>query len=167
MRTVLALAVCLTLLSAATVRAEVRIAVFNLQKVVAESDVLKEAQTVIKKEFDPRRTALEKEKTELQKLAESLNGSVPTEEQRKSFITREQGYGQKANAFLSDFQKAELRVRSDVDRVIVAAAANYAKKKGYDLIIDNAAVVYAAGLLDVTTDMLSEANAQWRAMKKK
>ena len=167
MRIALVLAVCLTLLSAAVARAEVRIAVFNLQKVVAECDVLKEAQAAIKKEFDPRRTALEKEKTALQKLAESLNGSVPTEQQRKNFQAREQDYAQKANAFLGDFQKAELRVRSDVDRVIIAAAASYAKKKGYDLILDGAAVAFAAAAMDVTTDMLSETNSQWRSLKKK
>jgi outer membrane protein len=167
MRIALILAVCFTLLSAAVARAEVRIAVFNLQKVVAECDVLKEAQTAIKKEFDPRRNTLEKEKTSLQNLAESLNKSVPTEQQRKDFLAREQDYAQKANTFLSDFQKAELRVRGDVDRVIIAAAASYAKKKGYDLILDNAAVAFATGAMDVTADMLSETNAQWRSMKKK
>jgi outer membrane protein len=167
MRIALALAVCLTLLSAAVARAETRIAVFNLQKVITESDVLKEAQAAIKKEFDPRRNSLEQEKTALQKLADSFGSNMPTEQQRKDFGTKERDYAQKANAFMSDFQKAELRVRSDVDRVIIAASASYAKKKGYDLILDSAAVPYFSGALDVTNDLLSETNAQWRSMKKK
>jgi outer membrane protein len=167
MRIALALAVCLTLLSAAVARAETRIAVFNLQKVVAECDVLKEAQAAIKKEFDPRRNSLEQEKAALQKLADSLSGGVPTEQQRKDFGNKDRDYAQKANAFMSDFQKAELRVRSDVDRVIVAASASYAKKKGYDLILDSAAVPYANGAMDVTADMLSESNAQWRTIKRR
>ncbi|MDR2162115.1 MAG: OmpH family outer membrane protein [Desulfovibrio sp.] len=168
MRTLIALAACLLLASTAVAQqTEIKIAIFNLQKVVTESDVLKDAQAAIKKDFDPRKSSLEKENASLQKLAETLRSGKPTEQQRKDFMAKQQAYSKKTNEFVTDFQKAEMRVRSDVDRVILAAAETYARKKGYDLILDNAAAIYAGGLTDVTSDMLSETNAQWRSMKKK
>ena len=166
MRKILTLAVCFILLSAATARAEMNVAVFDLQEVASKSDVLKEGQAAIKKEFDPRKTKLDASAADLQTKANAVAAANSTEQQRTEFLNLQRKYNEQANTYVADLQKAELRVRKDVDIVIIAAAKTYAQKKGYTLILDTQAAIYFEDSMNVTKDMITEVNAQWRSMKK-
>ena len=166
MRKILALAVCLVFFSTAVARAEMSVAVFDLQQVAAKSDVLKEAQAAVNKEFQPRKATLDKEAQTLKTKTDAIAKGTATEAQRTELLGLQRAYSDKVNDYMTDLQKAELRVRQDVDLVIIEAAKKYAKKKGFSLILDTNAAIYFEDSMDVTKDMITEVNTQWRSMKK-
>lgn len=165
MRKILALAVCSVFLFAATAHADLSIAVFDLQDVAAKSDVLKEGQAAVNKAFKPRKDKLDKDAEVLKGKADAVAKGA-TEAQRTEFLNLQRAYNESATAYMDELQKAELRIRQDVDLVILEAAKKYAKKKGYNLILDSNSALYFEDSMDVTKEMLTEVNAQWRSMKK-
>lgn len=164
MRTIVSLAVCFLLLSAVAAHAEPAIAVFNVQKVAAECDALQEAKAALEKKFGAQKESLEKQRDSIEKKAAALKGKA-TEKQQAELSRMHREYTEKAQAFVRVFQADEMRVRRDIDTVINAAAKELAAKKGYSLILDSAAAVYADPKLDVTADMLAATNEVWQKSK--
>ncbi len=166
MRKILGLAVCFVFLSAAVAKAEVNVAVFDLQDVAAKCDAVKAAQDDMKKKFDGQKKQLEKDRTTLEKKAEGFKGKQPTEQQQAEFIKMQREYSEKANAYVRAVQQDELRVRKEIDTLIMAAAKDLAKRKGYNLVLDSNAALYFDPAMNVTPDMLNETNRVWREKKK-
>ena len=164
MRVIASLAFCFLLLSAAVAYAEPTIAVFNVQKVAAECDALKDAKAALEKKFGSQKEALEKQRDALEKKAAALKGKA-TEKQQFELSKMHREYSEKAQAFVRVFQADELRVRRDIDTVISTAAKELAAKKGYSLILDSGAAVYFETKFDVTNEMLAETNAVWAKSK--
>ena len=164
MRTIVSLAFCFLLLSAAAAHAEPVIAVFNVQKVASECDALQEAKAALEKKFGSQKESLEKQRDSIEKKAAALKGKA-TEKQQAELSKMHREYTEKAQAFVRVFQADEMRVRRDIDTVINAAAKELAAKKGYSLILDSAAAVYADPKLDVTADMLAATNEVWQKSK--
>ena len=164
MRVIASLAFCFLLLSAVAAHAEPAIAVFNVQKVAAECDALQEAKAALEKKFGAQKESLEKQRDSIEKKAAALKGKA-TEKQQAELSRMHREYTEKAQAFVRVFQADEMRVRRDIDTVINAAAKELAAKKGYSLILDSAAAVYADPKLDVTADMLAATNEVWQKSK--
>ena len=164
MRVIASLAFCFLLLSAAVAHAEPTIAVFNVQKVAAECDALKDAKAALEKKFGAQKEALEKQRDTLEKKAAALKGKA-TERQQAELSKMHREYTEKAQAFVRVFQADELRVRRDIDTVISTAAKELAAKKGYSLILDSGAAVYFETKFDITGEMLAETNAVWAKSK--
>ena len=164
MRKILCLAACLVLLSAATARAADAIVVFDLQKVAAECDALKAAKEAMDAKFGPQRSELEKERAAIEKQGEGFQKKKPTEKQYNDFVKKQREYQEKAQAFMRLLQADELRVRTDIDTVIMEAAKQMAAANGHAMILDTAAVPYVDPKLDVTEAMLAKANEVWKAM---
>ncbi len=165
MRKILGLAVCFVLLSAAVAHAEMKIAVFDLQTVANKCDAVKDAQNTMKKKFDGQKAQLEKERTGLEKKMESFKGK-PTEQQQAEFVKMQRDYSEKANAYVRAVQAEELRIRQEIDVVVLDASKAYAKQNGYNLILDSNSALYFDDAMNVTNDMLTEVNKVWRAKKK-
>lgn len=183
MRILFCLAVCLVLLSAPQAQAaELNIVVFDLQKVAADSDSLKEAKSFLDTKFGPQKTELEKEREAIEKKAADLEKerdaiAAAPEKQREAkakalekklqdFAKLQRDYSEKAQAFMRILQADELRVRTELDAIITRAAQSLAKRKNYSMILDVALVPYADPSLDVTNDMLTETNAVWKMVGK-
>ena len=164
MRVIASLAFCFLLLSAAVAYAEPTIAVFNVQKVAAECDALKDAKAALEKKFGAQKEALEKQRDTLEKKAAALKGKV-TEKQQAELSKMHREYTEKAQAFVRVFQADELRVRRDIDTVISTAAKELAARKGYSFILDSGAAIYFETKFDVTNEMLAETNAVWAKSK--
>ena len=164
MRKSLALAVSLVLLFAATAHAEMKVAVFDVQVVAEKSNALKEAQEMWKKTYDGEKKQLEKQREALEKKVAGL--SKATEAQKKEFQKEERDYAEKTNAFMRKMQASELAIRKELDTLIVQSATEYAAAKGYTLILDTKSAPYFDRSMDVTDDMVKEANRVWAAAKK-
>lgn len=164
MRTIVSLTFCFLLLFAATARAESSVAVFNVQKVASECDALRDAKSVLEKKFGTQKQALEKQRETIEKKAAALKGKG-TEKQQAELNKMHREYTEKAQAFMRVVQADELRVRQDIDTVIVDAAKELAAKKGYSLILDSAAAIYMAPGLDITDEMLTATNEIWQTRK--
>ncbi len=159
------LAICFLLLFAATARAELKIAVFDLQVVAEKSDALKEAQVKWSETYDAEKKLLEKQRTELSKKFESLK--KPTEAQQNDLRKAERDFNDKANALMQKMQKSEQVIRVEMDKLILKAAADYAAAKGYTVIMDVKGVPYFDKSMEVTEDMLKETNRVWAEAKPK
>lgn len=164
MRRILCLAVCFVLFSTAAAQAADAIVVFDLQKVAAECDALKTAKEAMDSKFGPQRDELEKERTAIEKQGEGFQKKKPTEKQYNDFVKKQREYQEKAQAFMRLLQADELRVRTDIDTVIMEAAKQMAVANGHSIILDTAAVPYVDAKLDVTDAMLVKANEVWKAM---
>lgn len=162
MRTILLLSLALVFLSASAAHARVEIAVFDLQKVAAESDALKGARDAMENKFGKQKTELEKERDALEKKAVEYQKKAPTEKQRQEFLTRQREYSEKAQAFMRLLQADELRVRKDIEELIGRSAGEFAQRKGYALLLDVAAVPWFDPELDVTAAILAEINERWK-----
>lgn len=165
MRKVLSLAVCFVLLSAAAAHAEPSIAVFNVQKVANECEALKEAKAALDKKFGAQKQAIDKQREALERKAQGLKGKV-TEKQQAELNKMHKAYTEKAQAFVRVFQADELTLRKDIDTLMTNAAKELAARKGYALILDSQAAVFAEPQLDVTDAMLAETNELWKKNKK-
>lgn len=167
MRKIFFLALCFVMLSAVAVRAEgLSIVVFDLQKVATESDVLKAGTAAVEGQFKAEKDALEKDQADIEKKRKDFAAKAPTEKQIKDLQKQENAYNEKLRAFMQLYQKAEQRIREDVYTVLTSAAKSLAVKKGYTLVLDFGAVPYADPKLDVTNDMLTEANEVWKNSQK-
>ena len=164
MRKILCLAIGLLLLSAAAAQAQSTIVVFDLQAVAAQSVALKVAKEALETKFGPQKAELEKERAAIEKKASDYAKKKPTDKQAQEFAKSQREYSEKAQAFMRIIQADEVRVRTDIDTVITAAAKSLAERQGYTMILDVAMVPYADPKLDVTNDMLTETNAVWKSM---
>ena len=164
MRKILCLAVCFVLLSAASAQAADTIVVFDLQKVAADCDALKTAKDAMETKFGPQREELEKERAAIEKQGEGFQKKKPTEKQYNDFVKKQRDYQEKAQAFMRLLQADELRVRTDIDTVIMEAAKQMALANGYSIMLDTAAVPYVDPKLDVTEAVLTKANEVWKKM---
>lgn len=164
MRKILCLAACFILFSAAAAHAEGTFAAFDLQRVAQESDALKVAIAALEKKFGAEKDALEKERSEIEKKLAEYAKKKPTDKQQKDFEEQRRKYSEKAQAFMRLYQADEMRVRTDIDSIIYAAAKELAARKGYAMLLDIAAVPYVDPKHEVTNDMLTEVNAVWKRM---
>ena len=164
MRIILPLSLCFLLLFAVTARAGGEIVVFNVQKVATECGAGVEAKAYLEKKFGAPKDALEKQRASLEKKFEALKGKA-TEKQQVDLNKQHKEYTEKAQAFMRGLQAEEMRVRQELDNLIVSAARTLATRKGYSLILDSAAAIYAGTAADVTAEMLAEANETWQKAK--
>lgn len=161
MRKILCLSAVFVLLSAAAAHSQgSNIAVFDVQKVATQSEMLKSARAEIDKKFGKQKSDLEKERDSIEKKAEEFQKKRPTEKQQAALAKQHREYTEKTQAFMKLLQAEEGRIRQDLEKVIAEAAKELATKKNYDIILDRAAVPYFAPQLDVTNELLQEVNAR-------
>jgi outer membrane protein len=164
MRRIVCLAACFLLFSIASARAAGDVVAFDLQKVARECDALKVAIDALEKKYGGQKDELEKERNAIEKKGEEYTRKKPTDKQQKELDEQRRKYMEKAQAFMRLYQADEMRVRTDIDTVILAAAKDLAARKGYAMVLDTAAVPYVSPGLDVTNDMITEANEVWKKM---
>ena len=144
--------------------AELKVAVFDSQVVAEKSNVLKDAKAAMDKTFGPEQKKLEQQRAALEKQSTAMTSGDPAKIAEMQKAQRD--YSDKAGAYLRKIQAAENDVRQQVVATMNKAAADYAKKNGYNLILDSQSVAYADGAMDVTNDMVTEVNRVWREAKK-
>ncbi len=164
MRKMYILAACFLLLTAVAARAEVKTAVFDVNKVALECAAYKEAERIMKTDFDSRKASLDAEKNALAGKVAAARAPGATTALRDEVLKFGEEYNRKNVEFLGEYEKAYRRIRSDIDVLIREAAAQYAKEKGYNLILDVMLVRHSA-LPDITSDMLTKTDALWRSMR--
>ncbi|MDL2316156.1 OmpH family outer membrane protein [Desulfovibrio sp. OttesenSCG-928-A18] len=168
MRKILSLTFVLLLLFAGSAFAqELKIGVFDLQKVAEDSDPLKEAMQAIEKKYGPQREQLEKERQAIVKKNEDLSKKKPSQKEQEAFIQEQRAYQEKMQVFARTLQGDEELVRKDIYTVIQVAAKSFAEKNGYSMLLDAVVVPYYLPAIDVTNDMLTEVNKVWNESKTK
>ncbi len=168
MRKVLLMALMLTVMTASVAFAEAKIGVVDMQVVAADSDLANEAKKRMDEKYGAEREELEKQAKELQTKGEALQ-KKPTEAKQVEFVKLKRAFDEKNYTFTRNVQQDEVKIRQDLVTLAFEAAANVAKVKGLNFVVDAAAggVYYADGNMDITQDVLAEVNKLWKANKNK
>jgi len=142
------------------------IAVVDFQRAVNETIEGKNAQTKLEKMYSSR-------KAELLRQQQDLATSIQDYEQRKLILNEdarrsaETGIYTKQSKLETDLVKYEQEMQqqymdlvSALDDKMRALSASIAKEKGYDVVLDQAAVIYAGGTtVDMTLELIRRYNA--------
>jgi len=146
--------------------AEPKIGVVEFQRLILESPQGKAAMESMRAEFAPRERTLQAQGQAVKAKEERLqkDGATMTEEQRAR-AEKELRDGardfERARGELQDDESARRNEElSRLQRTIVEEVRTYGKAQGYDLILEQQAVLYNAGASDITPAVLSALQAR-------
>ena len=146
--------------------AEPKIGVVEFQRLILESPQGKAAMESMRAEFAPRERTLQAQGQAVKAKEEKLqkDGATMSEEQRAR-AEKELRDGardfERARGELQDDESARRNEElSRLQRTIVEEVRSYGKAQGYDLILEQTAVLYNASASDITPAVLSALQAR-------
>lgn len=156
----------LTLFLAPAVAQAGGIAVIDFQRAVTETNEGKEAQKKLDSMYSARKGEIEKKQQELesefndfQSRAILLSDEAKAEAERGLMI-KQQEFQQLYMQYEQEMQQTYMTMLQDLDTKMRRTAESVAKDKGFDIVIDRAAVVYMGGsTVDMTDALVQRYNA--------
>ena len=170
-RTVIALAVaffCSAVVLPSPAEAAGKIGVANPLRLSSQSDPGKEAEKQLTAMFAKEREQLEKQNADVSKQAEDLRkqSAALSEKARNERFQKIQKQAQeletKGTAYTQRLSRVQQAINSQMNEVMRTACENYAKKNGYDMIIDASVVMFYVQANDVTSGLIEEVNKVWK-----
>ncbi|MCB9678554.1 MAG: OmpH family outer membrane protein [Alphaproteobacteria bacterium] len=142
------------------------IAVVDFQRAVNETEEGKQAQTKLDAMYSSRLGELKKLEDELKAEYEDyknralvLSDAQKMEEEKKIGM-KEQRFLQLNQQYEAEMQQTYYTMLQDLDVKMRTISEKLAKEKGYDLVLDRAAVVYMGGTtIDMTEELVKRYNA--------
>lgn len=142
--------------------AQVKLAVINTQKALADSDELKKASAAMEAKYKPRQDELIKLQADLQSLEQQLNSGKLNQQaaaEMQAQGTRKQRDMQRLN---DDLQQDTDRDRQEIlgksSQKLQAVITKLAEEKGLDVIVDASQTLYFKPALDLTTEAIAAYN---------
>lgn len=137
------------------------IKVFNEYQKTKDYEVqLDEKKRKVEKELSKKREEIEKLSNKLSLLKEEEKNEYQDKIQEK--MKEHQEIARKAQVDMKKIVIEQMtEIKKDMDKII----ENYAKKKGFNLIVTGNSVLYAAKSMDVTEDILKISNKQYKKKK--
>lgn len=153
----LALAPCATLASA-----QVKVAVINTQKAMADTDELKKASAAVEAKYKPRQDELQKLQADLQSIEAQLNSG----KLNQNGTTELQAQGQRkqrdaqriSDDLQADFERDRQEILGKSSQKMQSIITKLAEEKGVDVIIDAAQTLYFKPALELTTEATAAYN---------
>ncbi len=140
--------------------AELKIGVVSIAKIMSQSPQAEQANKRLQKEFEPRQKAMKATENSLLTMQQKLEKQDPgmNESQRRNLERDFQTQGR-------DFQRTNQELRDDfnirrneelgkLNQQILEVINNVAKENGFDLILNEGAVIYASPVIDITDKVL-------------
>ena len=146
--------------------AEPKIGVVEFQKLLVESPQGKAVMESMRAEFAPRERTLQAQGQAVKAKEDKLqkDGATMSEEQRaraeKELRDGARDFERAKGEFQDDMNARRSEELSRLQRTIVEEVRNYGKAQGYDLILEQGAVVYNASASDITPAVLSALQAR-------
>jgi outer membrane protein len=170
--TALALAAALALgLSAAPARAEtteIKIAYVDLQRALNEVEEGKSAKAALKREFDQKQKLLDDKKAEFDRLRTDFEkqSAVLAEDTRKTRQAELERKAMELQGFFAQLQKELSDREREATRGIFdkmhGVVKEIADQEGVQMVVQAEALVYAAGSLDLTNELVRKYNARYK-----
>ena len=143
------------------------VAVVDFQRAVNETDEGKAAQGRLDAMYGSRKAEIERLQKELEgELAEcKAKVMILSEEARmeleQTLMVKQQRFEQTYAQYQQEMQQTYYGLLQDLDLKMRAKSAEIAKEKNFDLVLDKATVVYAAGTTqDITDELIRRYNNQ-------
>lgn len=136
------------------------VAYVDLQKALNNCTEGKDAKKRLEADFDRRQKELEKKKEELETFAKDLESSASmlTAERKQAKMNE---YQERYKALSEEFERhqrelarAEQTATADIMKRLVELASRIAQEKGYAMVVEKSAVVFAAPGLELTEDLI-------------
>ena len=171
-RTVIALVAAFLFTAVATpsqADAAGKIGVANPMRLSSQSEPGKEAEKQLSNMFGKERQQLEKQGADLNKQAEDLRkqAAALSEKARNERAQKIQKQAQeldtKGTAYTQRLSRVQQAINSQLNEVLRAACESFAKKNGYDMIVDGTVVMFYTKANDVTDDLIEEVNNLWKS----
>ena len=160
---------CSTVALSESALAAGKIGVANLAAVTAQSQPGQEAEKQLKEMFGNERTQLETQASDLNKKMEDLNKQAAAlsekarNEKAQELQTQARDLDAKGAAYTQRLSGVQQQLTVQMQDILSTACENFAKKKGYDILLDAAAVMYTVEATDVTKDLVEEVNKVWKS----
>jgi outer membrane protein len=142
--------------------AQIKVAVINTQKAMAESDELKKASAAVEAKYKPRQDELSKLQADLQSIEQQLNSGKLNQQAAADLQaqgTRKQRDAQRLQDDLqADFDRDRQEILGKASQKMQAVIQKLAEEKGLDVIVDASQTLYFKPTLDITTDAIAAYN---------
>ena len=152
---------------AATASAQVKVAIVNAQKAMADSDELKKASAAVETKYKPRQDELNKLQADLQSIEQQLASGKLNQQAAADLQLqgqRKQRDAQRISDDLqADFEKDRQEILGKASQKMQQIIAKLAEEKGVDIIIDASQTLYFKPTLDLTTDAVAAYNKAYPA----
>jgi outer membrane protein len=142
--------------------AQLKVAVINTQKAMAESDELKKASAAVEAKYKPRQDELNKLQADLQSIEQQLNSGKLNQQATADLQAQGQRKQRDAQRLSDDLQADFDRDRQEIlgkaSQKMQAVIQKLAEEKGFDVIVDASQTLYFKPTLDVTADAIAAYN---------
>jgi outer membrane protein len=151
-------------LFAGTASAQMKVAIVDVQRAVAQTEEGLRATATLKKEFDSRQQELSKRQTELQKQKDEIDKQSHVLSQQalqKKYDDWQRQMMEFQNTYVAAQKELEKQQKSLTDPIfekVMVAIKRIAGTDGFDLIVDRSAVAFSRTDLDVTDRVIQIAN---------
>jgi outer membrane protein len=171
-RTVIALVMaffCAAAVMPSQAEAAGKIGVANPLRLSNQSAPGKEAEKQLTSIFGKEREQLEKQGADLNKQAEDLKkqAAALSEKARNERTQKIQKQAQeldaKGAAYTQRLSRVQQAINAQMNEVLREACEQFAKKNGYDMIVDASVVMFYTQGNDVTEGLIEEVNKVWKA----
>jgi len=153
----------LILLSAAAVQAaELKIGAVSIAKILSQAPQAEQATKRLQKEFEPREKALRDTANSLRAMQQRLDkdSAVMNDSQRRNLErdikTQSRDFQRAETEFRDDFNIRRNEELGKLQQQILQAINALAKEEGFDLILNEGAVIYASSSIDITDKILKK-----------
>jgi len=154
---------CFALAAAVTgASAQVKVAVVNSQKALADSDELKKASAAVEARYKPRQDEITKLQSDLQSIEQQLNSGKLTQQAAADMQSQGQRKQRDLQRLSDDLQQDFERERQDIlgkaSQKMQQVISKLAEEKGLDMIVDASQTLYFKPALDITNDAVAAYN---------
>lgn len=152
---------------AATATAQVKVAIINAQKALADSDELKKASAAVEAKYKPRQDELNKLQADLQSIEQQLASGKLNQQAAADLQLqgqRKQRDAQRISDDLqADFEKDRQEILGKASQKMKDVIDKMAAEKGIDIVIDASQTLYFKPTLDLTSDAVAAYNKAYPA----
>lgn len=143
------------------------IAVVDFERAVTETTEGREAQSRLDTMFSTRRAEIERLQGELEAAVEDYEqramilSDAARAEEEQTLLRKQATLQATAAQYETEMQQTYLTLLSDLDQKMRRLTETIARERGYDVVLDRAAVVYfGAASVDMTDELVRRYNAQ-------
>jgi outer membrane protein len=153
-------------LFASSARAELRVAVVDMQRALNDCEAGKKAKDQVKAKFERSQDQLKRQKDDLDRLKESYDKKalVLKEEERRNLEKDLEGrtleFKRKYEDFQRDLKRTDAELTQGIVEELYGIVRDYGEKNGYQLVLEaSSGLLYADKAVDVTDEIVKLHNA--------
>ncbi len=139
--------------------ADLKIGTVNVAKILNQSPQADQANKRLQREFEPRQKALQDTEKNLRSMQERLENPGTAEGQRRNlerdFRTQSRDFQRSMGEFREDLNIRRNQEIGKFQQQVLDTVGKLAKEEGYDLILNEGAIVYAGQSIDITDKVLA------------